>query len=254
MKPHLFRALPRLLAVLLWTLGWYALLLLSIGMRPFADAWQLSVRNAFFRIWSRGICRIAGMKVEVEGRPPSGSFLLVANHVSYVDIPLLGSRIDAAFVAKADLRGWPLAGRIIAAADTIFIDRGLKKDVLRVMGILGRELRRGLGVVIFPEGTSSKGETILRFKPSLLEYAARHDHPVHYAAVSYSVPKGAVPAHESICWWGDAPFGPHFLRLLGLPGFQAKLVFGAEPLHGTDRKDLSERLRAAVEELFVPID
>lgn len=251
--PNLFRALPRLLAVFLWTLSWYALLLLSLGLRPWADAWQLRVRNAIFRVWSRGICRIVRMKVEVEGRPPTGPFLLVANHVSYIDIILLGSRIDAAFVAKADLRGWPLAGRIIAAADTIFIDRAKKKDVLRVMGIIGRELGRGLGVVIFPEGTSSKGDTVLRFKPSLLEYATRHDHPVCYAAVTYVVPGDAPPAHEAICWWGDAPFGPHFLRLLGLPGFQAKLVFGARPLHGTDRKDLSERLRTSVEELFVPV-
>lgn len=243
-----------MLAVLLWTLSWYALLLLSMVLRPFADAWQVRVRNAIFRIWSRGTCRIVGAKVEVVGRPPSGPFLLVANHVSYVDILVLGTQIDAAFVAKADLRGWPLAGRIIAAADTIFIDRGLKKDVLRVMDIIGRELGRGLGVVIFPEGTSSKGDTVLRFKPSLLEYATRSDHPVHFAALTYTVPNGASPPHESICWWGDAPFGPHFLRLLGLPGFEAKLTFGVEPLHGTDRKDLSERLRSSVAGIFTPID
>jgi len=251
---NLLRALPRLPAVALWTLGCYALMVLSLGLRPFAGARQLRIRNAIFRSWSRGFCRLVGMKVEVEGRPPCGPFLLVANHVSYTDIMLLGSQIDAAFVAKADLQGWPLAGRIIAAGDTIFIDRGLKKDVLRVMDVIGKELSRGLGVVIFPEGTSGKGDTVLRFKPSLLEYATRNDHPVYYAALSYSTRNGAPPAHECICWWGDAPFGPHFLRLLGLPGFEAKLVFGAEPLHGTDRKDLSERLRSSVAERFTPID
>ncbi len=252
--PNLFRALPRLLAITLWTLGWYALLVLSLCLRPFADAWQLRIRNAIFRNWARGFSWIAGMRVEVEGRPPSGPFFVVSNHVSYMDIMLLGSQIDAAFVAKADLRGWPVAGRIIAAGDTIFIDRGLKKDILRVMDIVGKELDRGLGVVVFPEGTSGKGDTVLRFKPSLLEYATRRDHPVHYAALSYSAPNGAPPAHECICWWGDAPFGPHLVRLLGLPGFKARLVFGAEPLHGTDRKDLSERLRASVAESFTPID
>ncbi len=213
---------------------------------------QLAVRNAIFLWWGRTICRLMGMRVEVEGEAPRGRFFLVANHVSYVDVVLLASQVSAAFVAKSTLANWPLMGWMFLAADTIFIDRARKRDILRVMARVRGCLERDLGVLIFPEGTSTRGEEILRFKPSLLQLAAERDQPVHHVTLTYRAP-GPRPAHEMVCWWDDTPFVSHLLRLLALPHFDATLRFGSEPILAEDRKVLADRLRSAMTETFTPI-
>ncbi len=226
-----------------------------VAARPLvwiAPRLQLKIRNAAFLCWGRAMCRIMGMRVDVEGEPPAGRFYLVANHVSYVDIILLASQISAAFVAKADLSRWPVLGWMFLSADTIFIDRGRRRDVLRVMKRVQKCLDRELGVLVFPEGTSGKGEEILRLKPPLLQLAAEQGQPVHHATLTYRT-QGERPAHQVVCWWDDTPFVLHFLRLLGLPGFEASVRFGGEPVLAADRKALATQLRSAMEASFTPI-
>lgn len=246
------RVLLRTPFIVLATLLAHAIILASLPLRPIAPAFQMRLRNAAFRRWGRQLCRLLGMRITTRGRPPTGAFVLVANHVSYVDIFLLASQIQAAFVAKASLSAWPLLGWAFRAADTIFIDRGRKKDLLRVLDEVQRALDRGLGVLFFPEGTSGKGEEILPLKPSLLRFAAERDYPVHYVTLSYRAPDGAR-ASDTVCWWDDTHFLVHLVRLLGLPRFEATLHFGAEPIQATDRKVLAERLRSAMEGEFTPM-
>jgi 1-acyl-sn-glycerol-3-phosphate acyltransferase len=150
-------------------------------------------------------------------------------------------------VAKADVAGWPLIGALCRSVNTMFIDRDIKRDIPRVMRQIDEDQDQGLGVVLFPEGTSTKGEGVQRFRPSLLEAAARAERPVRYASISYSTPPGSIPAHLSVCWWGGMPFMRHLLGLLALPWIDARLVFGEEPIQASDRKVLATRLRSAVE-------
>src|SRR5262245_60945319 len=105
-------------AILGLTLTSYLVLLLSQPIKHFAGRFQHHLRNAVFRTWARGFARLAAMRITVSGRPPSGPFLLVVNHLSYMDIPLIATQVDAAFVAKADLRHWPILGHAFLAADT----------------------------------------------------------------------------------------------------------------------------------------
>lgn len=246
------RVVPRMLAVVVLTAVSYLTILVSLPLRRVAPGRQLRIRNAAYRFWARGFARVIGMRIEVDGEPPEGPFFLVSNHLGYMDIILLATQLHTTYVAKADLQAWPTLGHVFATADTIFIDRGRRRDVLRVMELVGRQLDRHLGVVLFPEGTSSGGEEVLRFKPSLLEFAARRDYPVHFASISYSTPDGHPPAREAVCWWGDADFWPHVVELLRLPGFEARLAFGPAPIHHPDRKLLAERLHAAVAADFHP--
>lgn len=249
----ILRVLYRTLALLAITAGAFFALLLFIPFKTRYSRWQLRWRNRIFRWWAVTGGRIIGMRARLTGTPPSGPFFLVSNHLGYVDIFLLGSHVDAAFVAKADLRRWPALGRVFATADTIFIDRSRRKDVLRVTELIENSMRRGLGILLFPEGTSGKGEGILPFKPSLLDFAARQEQPIHFACLSYRTPPGASSAQEVVCWWGDTPFLPHAARLFRLPYFEASLHFCDEPVRGTDRKALANRLRAAMVELFEPV-
>jgi 1-acyl-sn-glycerol-3-phosphate acyltransferase len=108
-------------------------------------------------------------------------------------------------------------------------------------------------VVIFPEGTSSRGATVEPFKSPLLALATRLGRPVHYAALGYRTPPGQPPADQAVCWWGNAPFGAHAFGLLGLRGIEATVDFGPDAIAEPDRKLLAERLRAAVEEIFTPV-
>jgi 1-acyl-sn-glycerol-3-phosphate acyltransferase len=110
----------------------------------------------------------------------------------------------------------------------------------------------GLGVVVFPEATSSVGREVLRFRPSLLEAAAAGRLPVVAAALTYRTPAGELPAHVAVCWGDATPFVHHVTRLLTLPSFEARLRFGAEVLVEEDRKLLAARLQDAVAALFVP--
>lgn len=210
-------------------------------------------RNRSFRNWAHRLCADFKMDVKVEGTPPSGRFFLVVNHVGYVDIPTIATAVDAAFIAKADLARWPLLGRIFGAADTIFIDRGRKKDILRVIEQVEAAMDRGLGVVLFPEGTSGKGDQILPFKPSLLQFAVQGGHEVHYATLTYRTPDGELPPSHGVCWWGDEALMPHFKRITRLTRIEAVLRFGDAPIAGEDRKQLAVDLRDAMCARFEPM-
>ena len=206
-----------------------------------------------FHCGARVMARVLGMKVTVEGDPPSSPFLLVANHLSYVDIVLLVSRMPCTFVARADLRDWPLFGRLVPAGGTLFINRQLKRDIPRVIEQLKVPYEAGVGIVIFPEGTSSNGETVHPFRSSLLEPAAGGRFPVHYASIRYETDPGQKSARESVCWWGKMEFLPHLINLFGLPRFHAFLMFGNEPVVNGDRKQLATELHEAVKSRFKPV-
>ena len=250
---RLLRVAFRIPALVVWTLLAHSIIKSSRLLRSSKPRLQLAIRNRTFCCWARLFARIAGMRIRVEGEPPKGAFLLVSNHVSYMDIVLLATAVEASFVAKSELRSWPVMGGVFAAADTIFIDRDRRRDVLRVMERISHDLDRQLGVVIFPEGTSSKGDEILPFKPPLLDFAARSHQPVHVATLGYTTPNGDGPASERVCWWGDTPFSPHVLELLKLPYFDARLIFAETPVQDSNRKALARRLHEATKRSFTPM-
>ncbi|MEM6797189.1 MAG: lysophospholipid acyltransferase family protein, partial [Acidobacteriota bacterium] len=150
-------AFARVTAILAATFsGWFALLL-GHGLRGVAPRLALDIRNAAFRLWSRLLLKAFRVRVEVEGEPPPAGSFLVSNHVSYLDIMVLASGYDAGFVAKADIRNWPALGTIFAAGDTLYLDRGRKRDLVRIMGQMDSTREKGLGLIVFPEGTSTRG-------------------------------------------------------------------------------------------------
>ncbi len=210
------------------------------------------VRAAILRSWARLMGRVTAMRLTVRGTPPEPPFLLVSNHLSYADVFALGASTGATFVAKAEIDGWPLAGWICRAAGVIFVDRGTKRDLLRVGELIDDALDLGRGVVLFAEGTTSRGEGILPLKPSLLQGAVAADVPVHYATVSYRTPEGELPAVDSVVWWGGEGLLSHLRRFLRLRHYEACLTFGPEPVRETDRKALARRLKAAMEASFTP--
>lgn len=180
-------------------------------------------------------------------------FFLVSNHLSYVDVLVLGSCVEAYFIGKLEIRSWPFFGWLCRAAGTIFIDRALRRDVVRVNSLVGDVLDRGFGIVLFGEGTSTQGDVVAPFRSSLLAFPVSKKQPVHAAAIGYRTPAGEIPAHLGVCWWGDAPFFPHGWQLIGISRFEATVRFSDQTAVSDDRKDLGRKLRALVAAEFVPV-
>ncbi len=219
--------------------------------------WNQSARRAVqqwtTRIWGRSVLWVLNAKVTVIGEPPKGGAFLVANHLSYVDIPLIAHVLPPRFVAKMEIRSWPGLGWACRLIETIFVDRSKKRDTVRVGNEIKAGLARGDNIVLFPEGTSGPGHDLLRFKPPLLAPVADAEIPVHYAALTYTTTPPDPPSFLSIAWWADVTFGAHCPVLLALDSWEATLTFGKEPITNSDRKELAIELREAISLIFEPL-
>jgi 1-acyl-sn-glycerol-3-phosphate acyltransferase len=246
------RAILRLGGLITWAA---TLLAVYFPLRLVLSAWDGAVRqlkSSTFRIWAKGTAWISGMHVIREGHPPKPPFVLVSNHLSYMDIVLLATQVNALFVAKAEVDRWPIIGFCARRVNTIFVERGSRGDLPRVLHLMQEALHAGSGVVFFPEGTSSDGSEVMRFKSSLFDVPMKLGYPVHAAAISYETPPEWPAAKSSVCWWGDMTFPDHLYRLLQLPGFHARVVFGEGVPHREDRRAFADALRVAVKKGFAP--
>ncbi len=231
------------------TLGVYSVWFVARVFIPNKIYW----RQVAFGAWTKSFVRISNMRIEIIGMAPKPPFFLVTNHLSYTDIGALRAVVKGVFVAKAEVKKWFLAGRICRDMGTIFIDRANRRDIPRAGEKIVARLDAGEGVVVFPEGTSTKGEKVLPFNSSFLEFAARAEIPVSYASITYRTPPGEIPASQAACWWDDISFFAHLWRLLKVRQYTAIINFGEEPVTNADRKALASELTKRVAEKFVPV-
>jgi 1-acyl-sn-glycerol-3-phosphate acyltransferase len=195
---------------------------------------------------SRRLLRIMGVQVRVAGTVPAAG-LVVSNHLGYLDILVFAAMAPTVFVAKSEVRSWPVFGWFARRSGTIFVERGRAASVARAAREIDAALADGRRVVLFPEGTSSGGETVLPFKSSLLEPARRS--AVIAAAVAYALPPGEGDTAEEVCYWKDMALPPHLLRLLGKRRIIAAAVLSAPCAAPTDRKQLARQLHLMVLDL-----
>lgn len=203
----------------------------------------MAVRARWLSRSSRRTLHIFGVEFASDGPVPVTG-LLVSNHLSYLDILVYSSLTPAAFVSKSEVMGWPVFGWFARMAGTIFVRRTRRLEA----GMVGDEIRRvmseGQLVVLFPEGTSTNGREVLPFKSSLLEPATNPEHQLHVACIAYALADGS--AEDDVCYWGDATFFPHFLKLMTKERIRARVQFAPIPKPAGDRKQLAQHLHTEV--------
>lgn len=212
-----------------------------------AVSWLATVRDEPSRArWlhrsAQRVARVFPLRLRIEGVPPAYGFL-VANHLSYLDILVLAACQPCVFVAKRDVRSWPVLGLFARMAGTIFVNRQSRMEVVRTGGEMRRAADNGTLVVLFPEGTSSGGGQVLPFKSSLLAPLAP-ENLVAVAHLKYTLRRG--DASREICYWGDMTLFPHLLNALTTEDISATVRFGAVSAAGLARKALAVRLRDEV--------
>lgn len=169
-------------------------------------------------LWARSICWGIGFDIKVKGDKPDLRAIIMPNHRSYADIFVFMSQNPSAFVAKAELRKWPLIGFCADVSGTIFVDRSSVESRKRTLMEMKKRLEKGFSVTIFPEGTTFLGPSVKDFKMGSFKLAAEGNIPVVPAAIDYEVPTDA--------WVGKEYFIPHFFRVFGHWKTKVTISFG----------------------------
>lgn len=207
-------------------------------------------------VWSKACYRLAGITVRVLGAPDrTGPALSVANHVSYLDIPVLAALIDGAFVAKSEVGTWPLFGTAAKLTGTVFVNRSGGEAMSQREDLI-RRLTTGRGLILFAEGTSTDGSRVAPFKSSLFSIVERPPEagkfviqPVSIAYPRYADGSALIGERRALyCWFGDAALIPHMVRMMAMKGAEAEVRFHPPiridaPVH---RKVLAKQAEAAV--------
>jgi lyso-ornithine lipid O-acyltransferase len=199
-------------------------------------------------LWARAALSLAGLAVEQRGQPMAHRGAVVANHSGWLDVLVLMRAVPVFFVSKAEVGEWPIVGTIGRAIGTVFIERR-PAEAKRQGALIEARLHRGDRMALFPEGTSTDGMRVLRFKSSLFEAflrpGLRDELWVQPVTIAYRPPHGLPTTFYA--WWGGADFGPSLRDVLGRSrGGRVALVFHP-PLCVADYPDRKALARAAEE-------
>lgn len=204
-----------------------------------------AMRERRIRNWSRGLLSICGVRLVVRGEISDSPALIVCNHISWLDIFAINTCRPCRFVAKSDIRDWPLLGWLVDRAGTIFIARGRQRDVRRIFQGLVQSIHAGERVAFFPEGTTSVQGTVLPFHANLFEAAIDADVPVQPYALRYLDRDGRP--HPAVEYVGDTTFVQSMVTILRHRDITAELlVLPSLPSNGAHRRELAAAAHAAI--------
>ncbi|MBL8311505.1 MAG: 1-acyl-sn-glycerol-3-phosphate acyltransferase [Burkholderiales bacterium] len=211
-------------------------------------------RHAVTRAWSRELLHLAGIEVRAVGFPADTErpVTLVANHISWADIFALNTQRACHFIAKEELRRWPVVGRILANVGTIFINRSDRKDTHRLKEVVLRLMMQGETVAVFPEGTTSDGRDVLKFHASLLEPVVAAGGEVWVVAVRYFCPAPSREVHaerrtQAAAYIGDTTMLQSLHAIFAAEPVIAEVRFlEAIDCAGRTRRDVAQRAEAAI--------
>ena len=208
-------------------------------------------RASQVRDWSREVLRILGVELVVRGEVPhQGPALVVANHVSWLDILVMNAAQPARFVSKSDVKHWPLLGSLITGAGTLYIERENRRDAMRVVHHVAERLQAHDLIAIFPEGTTGDGSALLPFHANLFQAAIAAEAPVLPVALSF-VLAGTAVRHDAPTYIGDTTLLASMWATLQATDIQAVVTFGQrQAAQGRSRRAWAADVRSTIEDLL----
>lgn len=177
-------------------------------------------RNALKTRWLRWFSAIVNLHITTEGALPERRAILVSNHISWLDIIVIGQYLPVYFVAKSDISSWPVIGYLARQGGTIFIRRGNKQHIKTTAEKMVWLLKQNSHIVAFPEGTTTKGDEVLSFHSSLFQPALLTKSAIQPVALQY---QGEAKEHAPFV--GDDGFVPHLVKMLTLDKIEVRLSF-----------------------------
>ena len=230
--------------------SWHALvgLLTIVLLFPRLSLEQRQLRT---QVWSLQMLKCLGIELVLRGQPASsGPMLLVANHISWLDITSLHAARYCRFVSKADIRKWPVIGTLAAGVGTLFIERESRRDAMRVVHHMTESLRAGDVLAVFPEGTTSDGLSVLPFHANLLQAAIAAQAPVQPVAMRF-IDQATGHISTAPCYINDDTLLVSIWRTLRAPGIAVVITFGEpQAAEGKTRRDWAHALKINIENLL----
>ncbi|MFN4117441.1 lysophospholipid acyltransferase family protein [Acidovorax sp.] len=207
-------------------------------------------QHAHVQAWSLQLLAHAGIRLRIQGRPPvTGPVMLVANHISWLDIPVMHAARHCRFVSKSDVQGWPIIGALATAAGTLYIERSSRRDALRMVKSMQEALQRGEVLAVFPEGTTGDGREMLPFHANLLQAAVAADAPVQPVGLRF-VDRASGTTSFAPSYIGDETLVGSIWRTLSAPAIEAVVHYGEPELPaGRDRRTFTQHLQGVVDGL-----
>ncbi len=209
-------------------------------------AWRALSRprlEAVTRVWSGQLLRILGLQLTVHGTPRPGAKLIVSNHVSWLDIVAINAVAPARFVSKAEVARWPLVGRLVTSARTLYLVRERRRDAMRVLGLMAQAMKEGDTVAVFPEGTTGPGDHVMHLHPNLLQAAIDADVPVQPVLIRYADPHHRFSPEPA--YVGDTTLLRSLWQVVSARSITVHVTFlPARTVTHADRRALAGSLRA----------
>jgi 1-acyl-sn-glycerol-3-phosphate acyltransferase len=238
----LLLALWRLARIWLHVFHGMAIMALRFG------SYDAAAKQRMVGWWSAKLLRVAGLRLQVQGTPRPGGTLVVANHVSWLDIAAIHAGCpQARFVSKADVKHWPLLGWMITNAGTLYIERERKRDAMRMVHDMAAALQRGETVAVFPEGTTGAGEQLLPFHANLLQAAIAVEAPIQPVVLRFSEPGQRFSV--SAQYIGDTTLLQSIWRVITARGLAVQVQFlPPQASAHADRRALAATLQGEIQQ------
>lgn len=225
---------------------------IHLGLLRLGGPLTLARRALWLQSAARGVLASLKIQVEQRGAAPAGG-LVVANHLSYLDILAIAAVMPCFFIAKIEVSRWPFFGWAAQMGGTIFLKRGDLLSADQAANQIAARLatEKNTPVLLFPEGTSTDGSQVQRFHSRLFTPAVAASAPVTAAAIRYTLGDGAP--ERTLCWYGDATFLGHLWKVLAAGSFVATVSYGSTKVY-EDRRTAANATRAEVEALRAAAD
>jgi 1-acyl-sn-glycerol-3-phosphate acyltransferase len=200
-------------------------------------------------VWARGMLAIMGIEVRVKGHPAKGPVLMAANHISWLDILVIHGACHCRFVAKSEIRAWPLVGALTTGGGSLYIERTSNRDAMRVVHQMAEALQQGDVLAVFPEGGTGDGITLLPFHANLLQAAISVDAPIQPIALQF-IDAQTQQVSLAPCYRDDDTLLSSLWRTLCAPPLLAQVRYGEKQFaEGRNRREWAQDLQTTVAQL-----